>query len=91
MVHYRELIDIGQWLPENYPPPPWHYPSGIEDSSGLPRLTECLVKRGYSNEDVRGILGENLMRVYGEALEAGAGVVARLLHFTHFSSSSTRE
>lgn len=35
----------------------------IEDT---PRIGEALMKRGYSEEDIRGILGENWMRVFAQ-------------------------
>lgn len=42
-------------------------PVGMEDISKLPVLTYELLKRGYSEKDVRKILGENFMRAFGEA------------------------
>ncbi len=41
-------------------------PEGMEDCSKLPRLTETLLQKGYSEEDVRKILGGNILRVMGE-------------------------
>jgi membrane dipeptidase len=38
-------------------------PDGMEDASKLPKITEALVRKGYSDEDVRKILGGNLLRV----------------------------
>ena len=38
-------------------------PEGMEDISKLPNITFELLKRGYSDQDVRKILGENLLRV----------------------------
>jgi membrane dipeptidase len=38
-------------------------PDGLEDCSKLPRITEALLRKGYKEEDVRKILGENLLRV----------------------------
>ena len=31
------------------PPPPWHYPSGLDDASGLPNLTQRLLERGLAS------------------------------------------
>jgi membrane dipeptidase len=49
-------------------------PIGMEDVSRLPRITEALLRRGYSERDVEKILGENFLRVMGE-VEAAADVV----------------
>jgi membrane dipeptidase len=38
-------------------------PVGLEDVSKLPLITEELVKRGYSDKDIRKILGGNLLRL----------------------------
>ena len=38
-------------------------PIGLDDVSKLPLITEELVKRGYSDKDIRKILGGNLMRL----------------------------
>lgn len=37
---------------------------GLEDASKLPNLTRELVARGYSDEDIRKILGGNFLRVF---------------------------
>jgi membrane dipeptidase len=36
-------------------------PAGLEDVSKLSRLTEELLRRGHSDEEVRGVLGENFL------------------------------
>jgi membrane dipeptidase len=41
-------------------------PQGIDSAADLPRITEALMARGYSAEDCRKILGENLLRVFRE-------------------------
>jgi len=43
-------------------------PLGMEDASKLPKLTEALLKKGYSEADVQKMLGGNLLRVM-EAVE----------------------
>jgi membrane dipeptidase len=43
----------------------------MEDCSHLPRITEELLRRGYSEADVRKILGGNTLRVM-EQVEAAA-------------------
>jgi membrane dipeptidase len=42
-------------------------PQGLEDISKLPNITYELLKRGYSEADIRKVLGENLLRVFSEA------------------------
>jgi membrane dipeptidase len=42
-------------------------PDGLKDASGYPNLIEGLLRRGYSEDDIRKILGENLLRVWKEA------------------------
>ncbi len=37
---------------------------GLEDCSKLPLITKELVARGYSDDDIRKILGGNFMRVF---------------------------
>ena len=41
-------------------------PYGMEDASMLPKITEALLKKGYSEGDVKKILGENTLRLMGE-------------------------
>ena len=41
--------------------------AGLEDVSQLPRITERLLKAGYSEQDVANIWGGNLLRILGEA------------------------
>ena len=45
-------------------------PAGLEDVSKLPKLTEELLRRGHSEEEVRGVLGENFLRFWEKAEEA---------------------
>ena len=42
-------------------------PEGAKDVSMLPNITYELLKRGYSERDIRKILGENFLRVFAEA------------------------
>ena len=42
-------------------------PEGAQDVSMLPNITYELLKRGYSERDIRKILGENLLRVMAES------------------------
>ena len=38
-------------------------PFGLEDASDLPKITGELLRRGYTDSQVRGILGENTLRL----------------------------
>lgn len=44
-------------------------PTGLEDCSGMPNITKELVVRGYSETDIRKILGENFMRVFAQVCD----------------------
>jgi len=41
-------------------------PQGIDSAADLPKITQSLLDRGYSAEDIKKILGGNLMRVFRE-------------------------
>jgi membrane dipeptidase len=41
-------------------------PLGMEDVTHLPQITDALLKKGYSESDIRKILGENTLRVLSE-------------------------
>lgn len=41
-------------------------PKGLDDCSDFPNITAGLLARGYSEVDIRKILGENVLRVMGE-------------------------
>jgi len=41
-------------------------PYGMEDATMIPKITEALLQKGYSESDIREILGENTLRVMTE-------------------------
>jgi membrane dipeptidase len=41
-------------------------PQGMDSAADLPRITQALLDRGYSANDIRKILGGNVLRVFGE-------------------------
>jgi membrane dipeptidase len=41
-------------------------PQGIDSAADLPKITQGLLDRGYSADDVRKILGGNVLRVFGQ-------------------------
>jgi membrane dipeptidase len=42
-------------------------PEGMEDCSKLPKITEALLRKGYSDDDIRKILGGNTLRILAQA------------------------
>jgi membrane dipeptidase len=61
-------------------------PRGLEGMDGLPAITLELVKRGWSDEDVKKVLGENFLRVF-----ARAEAYARATSTTLSGNGSTRK
>mgnify|MGYP005855200881 CR=1 FL=1 len=41
---------------------------GFEDITKFPTVTEALVRHGYSDKDIKKVLGENFIRVYRQVL-----------------------
>jgi membrane dipeptidase len=52
-------------------------PEGLEDVSKFPNLTRALLEKGYSEQDIRKIYGENLLRVMRAVEAYAASVKAR--------------
>lgn len=52
-------------------------PEGLEDVSKLPVITEELLRRGHSEQVVRGVLGENFLRFWEKADKARGNVPPR--------------
>jgi membrane dipeptidase len=46
-------------------------PDGMEDASKLPKITAALLEKGYSEPDVKNILGENLLRLMEKVDQVG--------------------
>ncbi|WP_312024164.1 dipeptidase [Edaphobacter aggregans] len=46
-------------------------PDGIDSAADLPKITTALMGRGYSADDMKKLLGDNLLRVFG-AVQAAA-------------------
>ena len=66
LARYEGMVRDGVWRPEEYPPPPYKFPKGIETPQTLETLTEALIRRQFSEEEIRKIWGLNWMRVYRE-------------------------
>jgi membrane dipeptidase len=50
-------------------------PTGLKDVSQYPNLIRGLLERGYSESDIRKLLGENLLRVW-QAVEVHVGATS---------------
>jgi membrane dipeptidase len=61
------------------------FPEGAHDVSMYPNITYELLKRGYSEQDIRKILGENFLRVFAQA-----ETVARRMSRSISGGGSTR-
>ena len=76
---YNYLPDSGWvWREDIFGPYPspssetdkaFHYPEGIEDISNMINITRGLVARGYSDEDILKILGQNWIRMLERSLK----------------------
>jgi len=51
-------------------------PEGLKDVSGFLKITAALVERGYSEAQIRKILGENTLRVLSEVAEVASQIQA---------------
>jgi len=47
-------------------------PLGMQDVTHLPQITDALLRKGYSDSDIRKILGENTLRLLREVQQAGS-------------------
>jgi len=51
-------------------------PTGLEEVSKLPRITEELLRRGHSEEEVRKVLGENFLGFFAKVEEVSHSLAA---------------
>ncbi|AIY18616.1 dipeptidase [Pimelobacter simplex] len=54
-----------------YPRPPWSWPTGLAWWDEVRNVGPALRGRGFADDEVTGILGENLLRVLGATWDAG--------------------
>jgi len=73
--HTEFEMEINQWSPA----PGWlegvfygvrdtYFIEGLNNVTEFPQYTEALVKRGYPDEDIKKILGQNFLRVYRQVI-----------------------
>ncbi len=52
-------------------------PQGMDSAADLPKITQALLDRGYSQEQIKGILGGNLLRVFRRVEEVSRQLQAQ--------------
>lgn len=71
--HVRDLVGVDHLgIGSDYDGVGDSLPLGLKDVSAYPTLIEGLLGRGYSEDDIRKILGTNLLRVWAEVEAAAA-------------------
>ena len=60
-------------------------PEGIDSAADLPKITQALLDRGYSAEDIRKILGGNLLRVFRQV-----ETISREMHAEKTTTSASQ-
>jgi membrane dipeptidase len=45
----------------------WEYTKDIDNITKIPNIAKCMVARGYSDKEIKGVLGENWLRVFKRA------------------------
>jgi len=58
-------------------------PHGMEDCSKLPKLTEAMLRRGYSEDDIHKILGGNTLRVMEAAERVSKQLAEKAQHVSN--------
>jgi membrane dipeptidase len=48
-------------------------PQGMQDVTQLPKLTEALLKKGFTEQQIKGILGENLLKLMEKVEKSASG------------------
>jgi membrane dipeptidase len=66
-------------------------PFGMEDASDFPKITEALLRKGYSEDDVRKILGENTLRLMAEVERVSQALRSGPQNSSVFESLSTTD
>src|SRR5580704_4920956 len=52
-------------------------PQGMDSAADLPKITQALLDRGYSSEDIKKILGGNILRVFRQVEEVSREMQAQ--------------
>ena len=61
-------LGLGGKFPPGITPPtwPWIFPKGIQGVSDLPNIVEGMLKRGYTEKDIKKVMGENFLKLFKE-------------------------
>ena len=69
--HIEYLARVGGWnhvgIGTDWEGTGGHHPRHLEDVGKIPLLTAELLRRGHGEAEIRGVLGENMLRVLEEA------------------------
>jgi membrane dipeptidase len=49
-------------------------PQGMEDCTRLPKITEALLRKGYTERQIKGVLGENLLGLMEKVEQVARGL-----------------
>lgn len=69
--YHQQSVATGRWSAAGYPPPPHFFPDGFGDPREMPNLTQRLLDRGYTPEDVKKIIGGNWQRIFRTIWNSG--------------------
>jgi len=61
---HKRVSTTGLWNEGDIPAPPLRNAPEIETPAGMRHLTAALLRHGFSYDEVRGIMGENFLRVF---------------------------
>ena len=66
--HYGWEWTSISWAKSNMPERRYKFPDEIEDTTKWKNVTRGLIRRGYTDDEIKGILGGNYLRVLGNIL-----------------------
>lgn len=67
-INIQNMIGMGIWEEEVYCASlPWTWPPGLDDiTTSIPNIRSALADTGFTRDEIRGILGHNLMRIFSQ-------------------------
>ena len=61
---HAEMVAAGEWSIEDYPDDSGTFPIGLETPARIPNISKEMVRRGYPDEAIAGILGYNWIDLF---------------------------